>query len=163
MLFTDTFTTTIGVFRVKKNRPYYSLLWYNGEKKNLVRFCPIDATNGESLEKALEDVKGSICINTEGLLMYFNDSEMNTFLENIRKLLSIHGGCWLTADPELIPEHIQIRSAIHPGESGHDTRRILQEKADVGAEYNKMMVRYRNEKEDIKKTEAILTEHGLKA
>ena len=133
------------------------------EKQDFVRFCPVDATNGESLEKALEDVKGNICINTEGLLMYFNDSEINTFLENIRKLLSIHGGCWLTADPEVIPEHIRIRSAIHPGNSGQDTRRILQEKADVGAEYNKMMVRYGNEKEDIKKTEAILSEHGLKA
>ena len=133
------------------------------EKQDFVRFCPVDATNGESLEKALEDVKGSICINTEGLLMYFNDSEINTFLENIRKLLSIHGGCWLTADPEVIPEHIRIRSAIHPGNSGQDTRRILQEKADVGAEYNTMMVRYGNEKEDIKKTEAILSEHGLKA
>ncbi len=31
------------------------------EKQNLVRFCPADATNGESLEKALEDVKGCRC------------------------------------------------------------------------------------------------------
>ena len=135
----------------------------SGEKQNLVRFCPADATNGESLEKALEDVKGSICINTEGLLMYLNDSETNSFLDNIRKLLSIHGGCWITADIEVMPEHNRILSAIHPGESSHDTSRILKEKADVGAEHNKLMVRYGNENEDIKRTEAILKEHGLKA
>lgn len=95
--------------------------------------------------------------------MYLNDSETNSFLDNIRKLLSIHGGCWITADLEVMPEHNRILSAIHPGESSHETSRILKEKADVGAEHNKLLVRYGNENEDIKRTEAILKEHGLKA
>ena len=65
----------------------------SSEKQSLVRFNPVDATNGRSLEKALEDVKENICINTEGLLMYFSDAEIHSFLENIKKLLDIHGGC----------------------------------------------------------------------
>ncbi len=75
----------------------------SSEKQSLVRFNPVDATNGRSLEKALEDVKENICINTEGLLMYFSDPEIHSFLENIKKLLDIHGGCWITADPEIMP------------------------------------------------------------
>ena len=67
----------------------------SSEKQSLVRFTPVDATNGGSLQKALEDVKENICINTEGLLMYFTDAEIRSFLENIRKLLDIHGGCWI--------------------------------------------------------------------
>ena len=59
----------------------------SSEKQSLVRFNPVDATNGRSLEKALEDVKENICINTEGLLMYFSDAEIHSFLENIKKLL----------------------------------------------------------------------------
>ncbi len=135
----------------------------SSEKKKLVRFSPVDATNGGSLEKALEDVKENICINTEGLLMYFNDAETHSFLQNIRRLLNIHGGCWITADPEIMSEHLRIRSGIHPGDSGHDTYHILNEKADVNVITNGLMVRYGHEKEDVEKAKATLSEHGLKA
>lgn len=134
----------------------------SSEKKNLVRFTSVDATNGGSLEKALEDVKENICINTEGLTMYFNDAEIQSFLENIKKLLNIHGGCWITADFEVVPEHIRIQSAIHPGDSNHDTYHVLNEKADVSDTMNSLMVRYGHEKEDIEKVNAILSEYGLK-
>ena len=133
------------------------------EKRNLIRFCPVDATNGKSLEKALKDVKGNICINTEGLLMYFNDAEIHAFLENIRNLLDKHGGCWITADPEIIPEHIGIRSAILPGDADQEVRRILEEKADVSVTLNSLQIHYGQEKEGFKKAEAVLSEHGLKA
>ena len=135
----------------------------SSEKQNLVRFRAVDATNGESLEKALEDVKDSICINTEGLAMYFNDSEIHSFLENIRRLLDTHGGCWITADFEIMPEHIRILSAIHPGDANHDTIHVLNEKADVNVTMNSLMVRYGHEKEDVEKVKVILSEHGLKA
>ena len=135
----------------------------SSEKQSLVRFNPVDATNGRSLEKALEDVKENICINTEGLLMYFSDAEIHSFLENIKKLLDIHGGCWITADPEIMPEHIRILSAIHPGDTNHDTDSILNEKADVSVTTNSLMVRYGHEKEDVEKVKDILSEHGLKA
>jgi anti-anti-sigma factor len=133
------------------------------KNRNLVRFCPADATNFKSLEKALQDAKGNICINTEGLLMYFTDKEMITFLENIAKLLEIHGGCWITADPEIASEHIRIQSAIHPGGTDFDTVHMLSEKSDTGDLKNILQLRYGHEKEDFKKAEAILSEHGLKA
>lgn len=133
------------------------------KNRNLVHFCPVDATNFKSLEKALQDAKGNICINTEGLLMYFTDKEMNTFLENITKLLEIHGGCWITADPEIASEHIRIQSAIHPGGADFDTFHMLSEKSDTGDLKNMFRLRYGHEKEDFKKAEDILSEHGLKA
>ena len=100
----------------------------DGKKQSLVRYNAVDATNFQSLEEALRDVKGNLCINTEGLLMYFSDAEIHPFLDNIKKLLDTHGGCWITADPEIKPEHDRIRKAIGPDASEQDTRLVLQEK-----------------------------------
>ncbi len=135
----------------------------DGEKQELVRFCAVDATNYQSLEKALSDVKGEFCINTEGLLMYFSDAEIHPFLDNIKKLLDIHGGCWITADPEIKPEHDRIRKAIGPDSSEQETRRVLQEKADVDDLQNAMLVRIGHEAEDIRRVQTVLSDHGLKA
>jgi len=138
-------------------------LLLDGKKQELVRFCAVDATNFQSLEKALRDVKGRLCINTEGLLMYFSDAEIHPFLDNIKKLLDTHGGCWITADPEIKPEHYRIRNAIGSDSSEQETRLLLQEKADVNDLQNAMMVRIGHEAEDIPRVQAVLSEHGLKA
>jgi len=68
------------------------------EQQGYLNFRAVDATNYESLNSAVSDVKGKICILTDGLLGYFNEPELNSVCENIRKLLSEHGGCWITAD-----------------------------------------------------------------
>ena len=68
------------------------------EQQGYLNFRAVDATNYESLNSAISDVKGKICILTDGLLGYFNEPELNSVCENIRKLLSEHGGCWITAD-----------------------------------------------------------------
>ena len=133
------------------------------EKRSLVRFSAVDATNGRSLEKALGDVKGRLCINTEGLLMYFSDAEIHAFLDNIKNLLDAHGGCWITADPETMPEHRRILKAIRPGVSDTGTHQVLQEKADLSGPENTLMVRFGHEEKDIGKVQAILSDHGLKA
>lgn len=135
----------------------------DGKKRELVHFCAVDATNFQSMENALRDVKGKLCINTEGLLMYFSDAEIHPFLDNIKKLLDIHGGCWITADPEIKPEHDRIRKAIRSDGSEEETRRLLQEKADVNDLHNVMLVRIGHEAEDIPKVQAVLSDHGLKA
>jgi len=135
----------------------------DGKKKELVRFCAVDATNYQSMEKALRDVKGNLCINTEGLLMYFSDAEVHPFLDNIKKLLDAHGGCWITADPEIKPEHHRIREAIGSPDSEQDTLLVLREKADVDDLQNAMMVRIGHEAEDVRRVQAVLSEHGLKA
>ena len=40
------------------------------EQREFVHYREIDATNYDSLEEALEDIDGPVCITTEGLLMY---------------------------------------------------------------------------------------------
>ena len=68
------------------------------EQKKYLNFKAVDATNYDSLKKALSGVTGKLCILTDGLLGYFNDPELDTFCDNIRRLLSEYGGCWITAD-----------------------------------------------------------------
>ena len=68
------------------------------EQNERMHFCAVDATNYESLKIALEGVNGKICILTDGLLGYFNEPELNSVCENIRRLLSEYGGVWITAD-----------------------------------------------------------------
>ena len=58
------------------------------DKRSLVRYAAVDATNYESLEAALDGADGPICVTTEGLVMYFNDSEAAQLCGNIRRLLS---------------------------------------------------------------------------
>lgn len=65
-------------------------------------FHGIDATNYESLEAALRDVESPLCITTEGMMMYFTESEASAVVSNIHRLLEVHGGCWITPDPEFI-------------------------------------------------------------
>lgn len=63
------------------------------ERRALARFRAVDATNYASLEKVLEDIDGPVCVNTEGLLMYFTDSEAGALCDNIRRILEKKGGC----------------------------------------------------------------------
>jgi len=68
------------------------------EQKSLISFNAVDATNYYSMREVLKDIKGEICIITEGLLMYFTDSELISFCKAIHKLLSEFGGIWMTGD-----------------------------------------------------------------
>ena len=64
----------------------------------LTSYCAVDATNYKSMREALGDIDGDICIVTEGMLGYFNESELISFCQAIRKLLKEFGGTWITAD-----------------------------------------------------------------
>lgn len=103
-------------------------------RREFVRLSAVDATNYDSLEKALDGINGTFCIMTEGLLMYFTDSELTAITENIRKILSVHGGCWITSDPELILTHSLIAKALSGGklsDSPSKVTSILEEKSDT--------------------------------
>ena len=56
-------------------------------------FAAVDATNYESLRNALGDVKGELCIVTEGLLGYFSESELVSMSRAVHRLLAEFGGC----------------------------------------------------------------------
>ena len=110
------------------------------DKRSSVHFCGVDATNGESLKKALKDAEGPLCITTEGLLMYFSDFEAGALCDNIRMLLKEHGGYWLTSDPE------------------------AQDKSDVSVGKNALNVSARGDTaQNMKNAMMFLASHGLKA
>ena len=68
------------------------------ERSDDLVYAAVDATNYESLRSALGDVKGELCIVTEGLLGYFSESELVSMCRAVHRLLSEFGGCWITSD-----------------------------------------------------------------
>lgn len=71
-----------------------------GDNEN-IKYEAVDATNYASLRKALSAAEGELFITTEGMLMYFNQSELEEVFRNIRRLLLEFGGKWVTLDNTL--------------------------------------------------------------
>ena len=165
---------------VKKGRPYYGLdlpaiiqeateniaALIPPEQRALARFRAVDATNYASLEKALEDVDGPVCINTEGLLMYFTDSEAGALCDNIRRILDQKGGCWYTADVECSLQYIIVMRALVGDrfmEIMKNASRQTKEKSDVEIGKNTLIASPADMAGSIQKAMAFLAKHGLKA
>lgn len=70
-------------------------------EKPLLRYRAVDATNYSALSAALGEPEGELLVTTEGLLMYLSQSELEEVFTNIRDLLRVHGGRWITMDREL--------------------------------------------------------------
>ena len=82
-----------------------------GNNDNIV-YQAVDATSYTSLRKALSGVNGELFITTEGLLMYFTQSELEEVFRNIRKLLLEFGGKWVTTDNQMVAVHGRILAAL---------------------------------------------------
>lgn len=82
-----------------------------GENGN-IRYEAVDATNYSSLRKALSTAEGELFITTEGMLMYFTQSELEEVFRNIRKLLLEFGGKWITLDNNLSDAQPAILQAV---------------------------------------------------
>ena len=92
---------------------------------------------------ALEGITGPLCITTEGLLMYFNDSETAAMCENIYRMLAKHGGCWITSDPEMMIQNMLVMRAIageRYQEVMNNLMRGFESKADIHVETPVMMI-----------------------
>ena len=76
------------------------------EQKRFVQYYSVDATNYDSLKKALESTDGEICIVTEGLMGYLSQPELVSMCQAIHRLLSEKGGCWITADAGILEIYI---------------------------------------------------------
>ena len=63
-----------------------------------VSYEAMDATNFGSISHALENVTGDLTIVSELLLSYLTDHELTSVCDNIYKILSQRGGCWITMD-----------------------------------------------------------------
>ena len=67
-------------------------------KSESISYHAVDATNYESLEAAIPDNSRNLLVTTEGLLMYFAQSELEEVFSNLRRLLQKHGGGWVITD-----------------------------------------------------------------
>ena len=67
-------------------------------KSESITYHAVDATNYGSLENALPENSRNLLVTTEGLLMYFVQSELEEVFSNIHRLLQKHGGSWVITD-----------------------------------------------------------------
>jgi len=164
----------------KKGLPYYGLdlpvvireasaqipALISPEQRGLVHYCEVDATNYASLEKALEDIEGGVCITTEGLLMYFTDSEAGALCDNIRRILEKKGGCWYTADAEASLQYVVTMRALVGDrfmEIMKNATRQTSDKSDVQIGKNALITKPADMPGSIQNAMAFLAKHGLKA
>lgn len=131
-----------------------------------IRFYGIDATNYESLEAALRDVEGPLCITTEGMMMYFTENEASAVVSNIRRLLETHGGCWITPDPEFILQFFLTFTSVL-GEGAIQkllaSRNTAASQSDVSNLTNSLILNPKDVPTSAKTAMAFLEKHGLKA
>ena len=136
-------------------------------EKTMVKFAGVDATNYESLKSAISDVEGKVVITTEGLMVYFNDSEIGALCDNVKKILDEYGGCWLTIDPEWLVAYTLIVKAILGDkalEALASMQKRAEDKSDVGVKGSSLVVFPKEDiTEDIRKAMGFLAKHGLKA
>lgn len=126
----------------------------------------VDATNYRSLRNALNSVEGEICITTEGLVPYLNNSELTELCSNIRRLLEEFGGCWVTADPDGNPLYMAAMKAVY-GEAAFqnllNTKDVFANKSDTNIEVNNMTVLAYDYESTIKNVMNFMHSVGLKS
>ena len=57
-----------------------------------------DATNAATLLRAADMLDGELLVSCEGLLHYMTEDEADHLIGGIQKVLSRHGGAWITSD-----------------------------------------------------------------
>lgn len=130
-----------------------------------IAFHGIDATNFDSLKEAISGVEGPVCITTEGMMMYFTESEVTTVISNIARLLEIHGGCWITPDPEFMVQFfLTFRSLFGEGviKKLAASRDNAVGQSDVINLKNSLIVNPSDIQNTSQTAEALLSRYGLK-
>ena len=129
-------------------------------------FHPVDATNYDSLDAALENTAGPLCITTEGMMMYFTESELEAVVNNVCTLLEAHGGAWFTPDPEFMIQFFLTFQSLF----GEDWMKKLEaagnaakKQSDVANLSNSFIIDAADIPGSVKRTEAFLAKFGLKA
>lgn len=137
-----------------------------GEHAARMSFGGVDATNYASLEKALQGVEGPLCIATEGMMMYFTEDEVENVIANIGKLLTKHGGCWITPDPEFLLQFVStFRSVFGENSLGKLmlAGKTAKAQSDVANLSNSFILKPADIPGSLEKAEALLARHGMKA
>ena len=137
-----------------------------GEYAERMSFGEVDATNYASLEKALQGVEGPLCITTEGMMMYFTEDEVENVIANIGRLLTKHGGCWITPDPEFLLQFVSTFRSVF-GENTLDklmkSGKTAKAQSDVANLSNSFILKPADIPGSLEKAEALLTRQGMKA
>ena len=136
------------------------------EERELVHYWEVDATNYTSLEKAMDDIDGEVCITTEGLLMYFTDSETGALCENIRRILAKKGGCWYVADPESSLQYVITMRALvgdRFAQVMQNAKQQTKDKSDVEIGNNSLITSPADMEGSTGRAMAFLAERGLRA
>lgn len=81
-------------------------------KNKRISYRAVDATNYDSLKQALRDAEGPLLITTEGMLMYFIQTELDEVFRNIRSLLLEYGGEWVTSDNEMLAAQNRLMTCL---------------------------------------------------
>ena len=129
-------------------------------------FSGVDATNYSSLETVLQGIDEPLCISTEGMMMYFSEDEADAVISNISGLLGIHGGCWITPDPEYRLQFYHSFCSVF-GESAfrklEAAGNAAKRQSDVGSLFNSFILDVSDVTGSCKAAEELLKKHGLKA
>ena len=129
-------------------------------------FSGVDATNYNSLETVLQGIDEPLCISTEGMMMYFSEDEADAVISNISGLLGIHGGCWITPDPEYRLQFYHSFCSVF-GESAfrklEAAGNAAKRQSDVGSLFNSFILDVSDVIGSCKAAEELLKKHGLKA
>ncbi len=131
-------------------------------RHELINFFEVDATNYESLAAALKNFDEPLCISTEGMMMYLTEDEADAVVANVRNLLEVHGGCWITPDPEVKLQFIlTFRSVFGENflEKLETTGNAAMKQSNVANFSNSFIV----DAADSFAAENLLAKHGLKA
>lgn len=113
------------------------------EQRSLSSYHAVDATNYASMKAALGNVRGELCIVTEGLLGYFNEPELVSLCQAIHHLLSEYGGTWMTADLSILRIYALTLSTLLKGDELAFLNRVQgkgNEMADVKMNQNSLFL-----------------------
>ena len=136
------------------------------EERELVCYREVDATNYASLEQAVDDIEDGVCITTEGLLMYFTDSEVGALCDNVRRILQKKGGCWYVADLESPLQYVITMRALvgdRFAQIMQNAKQQTKDKSDVSIGKNSLITSPSDMEGSIRRAMGFLAGHGLGA
>lgn len=106
--------------------------------KGSFRYKACDLTNPDLFENCLLDIEGEILIVCEGLLMYFPYFETKSFFDGIKRVLTKHGGRFVTGDYIFSDLYVGVHIGFLGQEEGMKALMAIAEATKKKADMNFM-------------------------